>query len=404
MEGPVPAAKFSSVLDKYSRYFRTNGDRRHLLDLGHRLFGGGQSGNDSVSQLPADYGEDRPSYVLLRVKEAELRLPPLDRHVKQPSAAPHPRVARRGDHAGSVPSEQLAEEIMVVQDRNAVLLKRRKFLERARDAKNRKYCQLMEESVQQKVKLRLEVQKLKDELARALARSQPTGGSRASEITPHAVMDELADLNQLILLRVSSFKIALSRDTVAIDRTVMTRYKMQMEKILGHIYEHSESLPSNLVLERFHGLSEETEREIKDVETELGHEHRQNDQLQREATELGNSLAQQMKEVDMLKKDNNKRETAIQMLREVANMEIAAMKLEYQQLLENTSDDQGAMPTSARAMVSTTWKENRKIRRTPSGHVIIRKDSAMPQTRTIEALLAEQHTLLQDKLVQALAY
>jgi hypothetical protein len=357
-----------------------------------------------MNQLSANSGEDRPSFVLLRLKEAELKLPQLDAQVKRPPAAPNRKPVRRADHLQNVASEQLAEEIMLVQDRNAVLLKRRKFLEGARDAKNRKYCQMMEESVQQKMKLRLEVQKLKDKLARALARSQRQGGVPVSQVTPQVVMDELIELNQSILLRVSSFKIALSRDTIAIDRTVMMRYKAQMEKILGHIYEHSESLPSNLVLERFHGLSEEIEREIKDTEMELYHEHERNDQLQREATELGNSLAQQMKEVDMLKKDNNTRETAIEMLREIAVKEIAARKLEYQQLLENTSDDQGAIPTSSRAMVSTTGKENRKIRRTPSGHVIIRKDSVMPQTKTIKALVAEQHTLLEDKLMQALAF
>jgi hypothetical protein len=103
-------------------------------------------------------------------------------------------------------------------------------------------------------------------------------------------MSEINELNQMILLRVNSFRISLSRNTVAIDRTVMARFKAQMEAILGHIYEHSESLPGNVVLERFCGLSDDIERETRAVETQLYHEHERNDQLQREAAELGNSL------------------------------------------------------------------------------------------------------------------
>jgi hypothetical protein len=291
---------------------------------------------------------------------------------------------------------------MLVQDRNAVLLKRRKFLERARDAKNRKYCASMEQSVQQKVKLRLEVQKLKDELAHALARAQPGSSSRSIQTSQKGVMSEISDLNQLILLRVNSFKISVSRNTIAIDRTVMTRYKAQMEAILGHIYEHSESLPANVVLERFHVLSEDIEHEIRDVERELYHEHERNDQLQREASELGNSLTAQLREVDALKKHNAKREAAIATLREVANKEIEARKEEYQTLI-GTTDDDGAAPTSARAMIVTTGKENRGIRRTASRHMMMRKDSATPQVKTKEELIAEQLSLLQELVTQELA-
>jgi hypothetical protein len=291
---------------------------------------------------------------------------------------------------------------MLVQDRNAVLLKRRKFLERARDAKNRKYCALMEQSVQQKVKLRLEVQKLKGELEHALACAQPSGRSRSMQMSQKAVMTEISELNQMILLRVNSFKISLSRNTVAIDRTVMARFKAQMEAILGHIYEHSESLPASVVLERFCGLSEDIERETKAVETQLYHEHERNDQLQREASELGNSLTAQLKEVDALRKHNARREAAIATLRDVANREIEARKEEYRTLITTTEDD-GAPPTSGRAMIVTTGKERRKMVRTPSRHVMIRKDSATPQVTKKEQLIAEQLSLLQELVTQELA-
>jgi hypothetical protein len=389
--------KFSCVLDRYSRYLLTSGDRKHLLHLGHRLFGG-PSKSDSSPEPPIDFGNDRPSFLLLCAKEAELKLPPLDPPTKPREAPPR---NRRG-HLASVASEQLSEEIMLVQDRNAVLLKRRKFLERARDAKNRKYCALMEQSVQQKVKLRLEVQKLKGELAHALARAQPGVSSRSIQMSQKAAMSEICDLNQLILLRVNSFKIDLSRNTVAIDRTVMTRFKAEMEAILGHIYEHSESLPANVVLERFHVLAEDIEREVKAVETQLYHEHERNDQLQREASELGNSLTAQLKEVDALRKHSAKREAAIATLRDVANREIEARQDEYQRLIGTTADD-GAAPTSGRAMIVTTGKEHRKITRTASRHMMRRKESATPQVNSKEELIAEQLSLLQELVTQELA-
>lgn len=395
MANPVPPAKFSSVLDRYSRYLRRSGDRKRLLDLGHRLLGG-PSVPDSSPETPPEYGDDRPSFLLLSAKEAELKLPPLDPPTKLGDKV------SRARHLSNAVSEQLFEEIMLVQDRNAVLLKRRKFLEGTRDAKNRKYCALMEQSIQQKVKLRLEVQKLKGELAHALARAQPTGSSRSIQTSQKGVMSEISELNQLILLRVNSFKISLSGNTIAIDRTVMARYKAQMEAILGHIYEHTESLPASVVLERFRLLSEEIERDVTAVETELYHEHERNDHLQREASELGNSLTAQLKEVDALKKHNAKREAAIATLMEVANREIQARKEEYQRLLGATAAD-GATPTSGRAMIVTTGKENRKITKTPSRHMIMRKESATPQVRSKEELIAEQLSLLQELVTQELA-
>jgi hypothetical protein len=54
-------------------------------------------------------------------------------------------------------------------------------------------------------------------------------------------------------------------------------------------------------------------------------------------------------------------------------------------------------------MIVTTGKETRKITRTPSRHMMIKKDSATPQVTRKEELIAEQLSLLQEFVTQELA-
>jgi hypothetical protein len=255
------------------------------------------------------------------------------------------------------------------------------------------------------VKLRLECQQLKAELVDALLRSRPGPGDRplslSSRIGPGEteIMAELEDLNSAVLERVNSFKMAVATDQSATQQAVMRRYKPQMEKLLGQIYAHRQYLPLETVVEQFGVASDRIDQEITGIKVQIRSEHERNDLLQREAKQLADDLAVQQKEVDQLRKQNQRRKTSNVLLRDIANQEIAQRNQEYQKLLEITSDE-GSVPTSARAMIVTTGKENRKIRRTPSGKLFVRKDAAMPQVKPIEEFIAAQRSWLQEKIIR----
>jgi hypothetical protein len=292
---------FSSILDKYSRFLTRCENRKDLLNLGHRLF---------VPKIKLEIPE-RPSYNLLHDKEKELSLPPLRGPGFVRTGAPR-SVAGRGEAPMSAP-DQLAEEVMLIQDRNAVLLARSKAIANQRDGMKIEHGRLMECSIQQKVKLRSEVQKLKNELAQALANSRPvssqrSGSSAASsrKATTQAVLDELSKLNNAILLRIHSFKISISCDPFAFQRTVMHRYKPEMERFLGQIYAHSEFLPIGAVIEKFNEISDSIDKEIKGLDIEIRNEHERNELLQREAKQLADEMDVQQNAVDLLRKQNAK--------------------------------------------------------------------------------------------------
>jgi hypothetical protein len=208
---------FSSILDKYSRFLTRPEDRKQLLGLGHRLFGTKQKADTPP----------RPSFNLLLNKENELSLPAL-----KPTGATRTGASRsmqpRYEPVLPLP-DQLAEEVMVMQDRNAVLRARYKAIEGQRDDMRDEYGDLMELSIQRKVQFRLEVQKLKNELAQALSNSHPVSSdhtsSRASSrmSATRTVMDELAELNNAVVLRINSIKMAWANEVAPFNRTVMCR-------------------------------------------------------------------------------------------------------------------------------------------------------------------------------------
>lgn len=377
---------FSSVLEKYSHYLKQSGDRNRLLALGQRLF----------SQRTVDASE-RPSFNLLKAKETELEAiprPVFDKPKPPPKPAPS-----RPEQTPAVTPDQISEELMVLQDKNALLLARRKTIEKQRDSMNSEYGHLMEKSVQQKVQLKLQIQRLKDELAEALSRSRPAFMQQEQEQKTRPVMEELTELNEQVLMRINSFKMVINNDKAACERAVLDRYKPHMEQLLGQIYAHSEYLPVSEVLDKFNSISEEIEHEMRDLETEIKNEHERNDQLQREAKQLGDEVAKQEMEVNVLKKQNAQRQRSIQMLKEIAEQEVAKAKEEHQKLLEANSDE-GATPSSARAMIMTTGNEVRRIERNSSEVFAPRRDSAVPEVKTIKEVIAEQHNILQEMIIQ----
>jgi DNA repair exonuclease SbcCD ATPase subunit len=376
---------FPQFLERYNHYLRVPQNRDNLLAIGYKLFG-----RQALENV------ERPSFNLLRAKENELKVTPKRPEQKMRFHTAKTTMTRNEPSSASNP-DQLTEDIMVLQDRNSVLLARRKTLENQRNEMNSEYGSLMEHSVQEKVKLKREMHKLRVELQEALSRSRPSFASEESE-QRGPVMNELEALNQQILDRIGSFKMALSTDETSCELAVMSRYKPQMEKLLGQVYPHSDYLPVSDVIEKFGSLSFKIENEIKEFETETKHEHERNKNLQKEAKELEDEMERQEKDVNQLRKKNSYREGSIELLKSIANAELVSAKRKYQNLLDITSDDTGATPSSARAMIMTTGNENRKIKKTSSGKFFARKDSAMPQVKSVQEFVAEQHLLLQERI------
>jgi hypothetical protein len=381
------SGNFSLVLNRYARYLVGPGDRRSLLVLGQRLFA------KQKSSPPT-----RASADLLQAKEEELRLPPL--HGSQLSQVGRVKSVLVRSEPAPLPPDQLAEDIMLVQDRNAVLLARCKALERQRKAMASEYGALMETSIQHKVRYRYEVQKLNDELAAALTRSRRRGSVAESRSSAGlAAIQELTELNDAVIGRVLQFKMAVARTQAPHQLTVMQRYKAEMERLLGQIYAYTDSLPVAAVIDKYNSISDGIEKELGMLESEGRNEHERNELLQREATQLKTELAMQQKEVDQLRKQNAKRAASISMLKEIAIQEIARMKSKYENLVDTTSDE-SSLPTSARAMIVTDGTASRKIPRTPSGRDFIRRDAAMPMVKPVQEFIAEHQSWLQDRMIQ----
>lgn len=378
---------FSDVLDKYSQFLTQPDDKKELLRLGVRLFG--VESSDQTSRV---------SYSLLKAKEAELVSVKEQSEVKIKSLAKAAHA--RTEQVAPMNAEQIPEEIMVIQDRNGVLLSRRKALEKQRDEMNSKYGKLMESSVQTKVHLKLQMQKLKAELHEALTRSRPSNmiNEKAESNTP--IMEELINLNNQVLNRIGSFKMALSRDRSANEKAVLSRYKPTMEKLLGQIYSHSEYLPTSEVNERFNEASYTIEHEIRDIETELKNEHERNDQLQKEAKQLSEQVAEQQEEVNRLKKQNSILAKEISYLKQISESEYNSLKESYKSLLEMNSDE-GATPSSARAMVQTTGNERKTIKRSPSQNLKPNRSSAIPYVMSIDQFVEQEKSMLLEMINHA---
>lgn len=378
---------FTDLLDKYKDFLVTPTDEKELLRVGKRLFGELSTGQTC-----------RPSYDLLKAKEDELSTKKQEKEVKIKSLAKAQHV--RTEQPTQMSPEQYPEEIMVLQDKNGMLLARRKALEKQRDHMNNQYGCLMETSVQQKVHLKLQMQKLKAELQEALSCSRPNF-MQGKQTNTRPIMDELQELNQLVLSRISSFKMSINQDAITCEREVLDRYKPHMERLLGQIYSHSEYLPSSEVNEKFNEASFNIEHEIRDIETELKSEHERNDQLQKEAKQLGDKVAEQQEEVNRLKKQNSVLAKEISFLKDVAASEIASMRESYKSLLEDTGDDHSATPGSARAMVCTTGNERRVIMRSPSQKLKMQRSSAIPTIFPLSAYTDQMKAVLLDKINQS---
>jgi predicted nuclease with TOPRIM domain len=378
----IQETPFATILEKYAHWVRNSqAERRTLLITGHKLF------DHQASETTI-----RPSWQLLRAKELELKSVPKIAPISSKKMQAKPAVAKSEVPASS--PDQLADDIMVLQDRNGVLLARRKALEKQRDLLNEDYGALMEKSVRQKVKLKLQVQKLKSELTQALSRSQST----FTRMDEDHMVAELAELNNQIVQRINGFKIALRNDSLAFERCVMERFQARMEKLLGVIYAHSDQSAPHQVLYKFTSTSEAIEHETRDIDTEIRAEHERNNQLQKEAKQLEEELKKQQNDVNQLKKHNAQWMTSIQALHEISEKEIVTAKEEYRKLFD--LEDEGAMPSSARAMIVTNGHELKQLTRTSSGKLPRRKDGALLGVKPLAEFVKDVHLRLQELINQ----
>lgn len=381
---------YSQLISKYSHFLDDKiTHKQKLLQLGASLFG-----PTSREHQPCQ------SYLLLQEKEGELAVPVVTTKPKINAISHH--VHHRPEQPQPLQPEQLSEEIMVLQDKNALLLARRKALEAQKGRMNKDYGGLMEASVQTKVMIKLKMQKLKAELQEAISQSKPSRHNMPTKaVVKTQLMDELSDLNERILARINAFKMAVARDESKHHLEVMNRYKPKMESILGQIYAHTEYLPVSEVNERFNDISFTIEHELKDIETQMKSEHERNDQLQKEANQLADQLQEKQEMVNRLKTQNSQIAKEITILKDLANSEYIRMKEDYQNLLSQDNAEE-AQASSARAMAVTSGNERKVIIKSPSKKFIARRDSAIPLVPPIEFFIEQQKNMLLEKINHAI--
>ena len=384
---------FQQLLQKYSQYLSTPHDSEQLLELGQKLF------DDTSNEII-----ERPSYLLLKKKESELSSHEVKSEAKV-KALPQKEKHVKPEQAPASNQDNVAEELLFLQDKNALCLARRKKLENQRNKLLEDYGQLMEQSIQRKVQLKLDMQKLKAELNEALSRSRPEAQQNQDTVQnekKRPIMEELTDLNQQVLMRIGSFKMAISNNKVTNERTVLDRYKPHMEKILGQIYAYSEYLPVNAVVEKFTQISDEIEHEIRNVNRELQNEHERNYQLQKEATQLGDEVKEHELEVSRLKQRNQQLQKEINLLKEIGDKEIETMKNEYSKLLDGNLDGETLIgpPLSSRAVVASAGPV-RKMKRSPSRKDIITRERATLSVPPVEKFVEMMKAQLLDKINHA---
>ncbi|OHT17091.1 hypothetical protein TRFO_41285 [Tritrichomonas foetus] len=373
---------FNDVVQKYSHFLKGNTDRKQMLRLGQKLFGPNSD----------DYVE-RPSFNLLKSKESELFVAKEEQ--KPTIKALHQKsVHVRTEVVQTFTPDMLAEEIMVQQDKNGLLLARRKALEKQRNSMNDQYGKLMETSIQQKVTLKINMQNLKAELNEALSRSRPAFMKKEQTSRDSSqIMAELTDLNDQIFKRIQSFKMATTTDPTYFEKAVLDRYKPKMEKLLGQIYPHAEYLPITQVHEKFASESDKIEHKMRDIETELKNEHERNEQLQNEAKQLDEQVKKQQEEVYKLKRKNRQLSKEIQILQDVSKKPLEDARNRYISLM-NVDVDEDGMPSSARAMVSTSGNEQQVIKRSPSAKFLSTRDSAIPRVKHVQEYIDEQKKII----------
>lgn len=255
----------------------------------------------------------------------------------------------------------------------------------------------MERSIQQKVQLKLQMQKLKAELDDALSRSRPAFMTEKQQTNTKPIMEELQELNQQVLTRITSFKMAISSDPAYFEKAVLDRYKPKMEKKLGQIYPYAEYLPVTQVHEKFNFASEKIEHKMRDIETELKNEHERNEQLQNEAKQLAEQVTKRTEEVNKIKRRNAQLSREITLLKEIAEKPLAEAK-ELHERLMNVDNDEVGLPSSARAIIQTTGNEKREIKRSPSTKWMDVRDSAIPHVKSVQEYVDEQKQRILDLL------
>ena len=379
--------QFNQFVSKYSHYLTEPDDKQKLLDFGRKLFGESEHDDTIV----------RPSYLLLQAKEKELRSKEKQPEVKIKNIGLKQHTKIEQPQLQS--PESIAEEILILQDRNALLLARRKKLEEQRNLMLQDYGELMEQSVQKKVQLKLDMQNLKAELNEALFKSRlRASDASTAPVRAQVVMEELSELNQQVLKRINSFKMAMTSGTAHTEKAVLDRYSPHMEKILGQIYSYSEYLPVSEVIENFNTMADEVEHETRDIDTQLKNEHERNSQLQKEAKIIEEQIKEREMELNRLKQKNSTLSKEIDLLKIIAENEIKSMKASFQNLLINKEDNEYATPNSARAVVVSTKSQNKKIRRTPSVKNFMERESASPMVPHVDYFVEQVKNMLLDKI------
>ena len=377
---------FGDFVNKYSHFLNASRDRSKMLQLGQKLFGPNSTGF-----------VERPSFNLLKDKEEELnkmKAEPLP--AVKPSSQKPPHV--RTEQVNALTPDAVAEEIMVLQDKNGLLLARRKALEKQRNEMNDQYGKLMEISIQHKVALKMNIQRLRGELNEAIARSKPEFAKNEEPKQENSqIMEELSELNDQIFKRIQSFKMATAKDPAYFEKAVLDRYKPKMEKLLGQIYPHAEYLPITQVHEKFNSESEKIEHKMRDIETELKNEHERNEQLQTEAKQLEEKVQKQQDEVNKLKRKNYQLSKEIEILKDVSKKPLEDAKKKYISLM-NMDNDKNGMPSSARAMIITSGNERKTVKRSPSAKFLFTRDSGIPYVKSVEEYIEEQKKVILDLL------
>ncbi|EAY00933.1 hypothetical protein TVAG_493060 [Trichomonas vaginalis G3] len=381
---------FSQVLEKYSNYLGTPHDKKALLALGTRLFG-------TQSNQPIE----KPSYSLLKRKEAELiikeeKTEPIIKSIHQVHG--HARVEQPQQQTTS--PDLVSEELLILSDKNALLLARQKRLEFQRDQMLHSYGDLMEQSVQRKVQLKLDMNKLKEELNEALLRSRPQEqqtNDQSSQQEKRPIMDELRDLNSQVLMRIGSFKMSLSKSNAFTEKVVLDRYNPHMEKLLGEIYSYSTYLPVNEVIDKFNQEADKVEHETRDIETQLKSEHERNLQLQKEAELLSKDVKEQETIVTLLKQKNAQLTKEIELLQQIGDEEINNMNVAFKSLLDNENDLMG-LPLSARATVVTPATQPMRLKRSVSKKKLVTREKAKPKVPSVDEFVEQMKSILLEKI------
>lgn len=378
-----PEDQFSSFLEKYSEYLTDASNKEDLLLMGRRLFGA------------AGDTDQRPSMQLLKEKENELGDHQENHDTRRTFHTPR-SLHSRLELPQNMTQEQITAEILALQEKNEGLRQQRRALEEKRNRMVNDYDNLIRESVEMKNKLNREMRKLKDELSQSLTRSRSDVPSDTAGI--RVVMEELRDLNRKVLQKISGFREA-TRDALAhCERAALDRYKPRMEQLLNQIYENGQELPVEEILKRFEQSSVEIEDQITQLQNELTAENNRNERLQLDARQLEDRVSAQRDEVGRMKKQQAQLNHEIALLNDVAIQQIANLKNQYQKLLSDQENEDKATPNSSRAVVITTPKGKKSIKRTPSIKAQPPRELPNPKITSVEEFIELEKQSLLEKI------